>query len=718
MSLVQLSFDHRLPSMKRVRIAHETGGRKTARLATKPGDFTHQDEAVVPEYDIASDGKYCARCQGLDLEKLFDDSPLSTTSDGFFEPKRIMRIGRLEADDENSSCPLCRFFASSRLDCVPFKNDDSYYLWKLSWNHKITKYVRASADNFRPRYVLAVASSSNHVEQFALSEDHDKHNGFLAPLELAHHRHVLSRRRLDYVDFSLVRSWISDCNDHHNCCSPLVSFEAVAVPMQVMDCSTAELYTVLPDTKYAALSYVWGNEITQSKSEGSTSSLYNLPSLIQDAMAATKSLGLQYLWVDRYCIPESDPVLRHEQIKQMDLIYGRAEITLIGLADDPTFRLPGVSIRRTRNQPSVTVGGREILSTMRPPGIHIRKSKWWTRAWTFQEAVLSRRRLYFTPDQVYFECRLMHHCETIVSWHVQREIVSGAHGPWGPMITALDLNLCLANLQDLLTGYFGRDMTYKSDLINAFSGIMRLFERHSRIQQYFGLPFVAQHKSFVDSLLWTAQFPTRQPEFPSWSWTGWHGKNLKWQPCWGDYVLRTITAQVWIERHDRSLQRLEHFLKDGSFDLSQSSLNPYIWIYAPTAVLKFVSPMGDLVSSPTECNQDWFSTAPVITWGSSSEDERCYLEMEKDRFPELPELEAFRLFMVVQIGKTSSSSMLLIVGDRDGKKGRVGVVRLINERQIYPGANWRLRKQYSLSEHTKLGSGDQVIWIEQWMHLG
>lgn len=702
-----------------MRAVRETGARKTARLATKSEDLIQRDEAVVLHNSIASGDKYCARCQALDLEKVFDDSPLSTDTDGFFEPKRIMCIGHLEADDENSPCPVCRFFASSRLDWPLFKPDDSYYLWKLSWNYRISKYLMGPAAYFRPRHVLVVASSSHRMEYFAFSDDYNKHNGLLAPLEPSLHSHeVSSRRRLDYVDFGLVRSWISDCNDHHNCCRQLESFEAVTVPIQVMDCITAKLHTVSPDTKYAALSYVWGNEITQSKSEGFTSSPQNLPWLIKDAMTATKSLGLQYLWVDRYCISESEPSLKHEQIKQMDLVYGRAEITLIGLGDDPTSRLAGVSIRRTKSQFSLTIGGREIMSTMRPPGITIRESKWWTRAWTFQEAALSRRRLYFTPDQVYFECRLMHHCETIVSWHIQREIASGCHGPWGSMITILDLDFSLLNLEDLLTSYFGRDMTYKTDVVNAFSGILRLFERHSRIQHYFGLPFIVRQLSILRSLLWTAQFSTRQPEFPSWSWTGWHGKNLRWPRSYNHDSLELSNAEVWIERQDRSIQQLEDFHNEGGFDLSLSSHSPYVWIYAPTAQLKFVSPVGGLVSSPTECNQDWFSTAPVVTWGNSNANERCYLDIEKDRFPGQLELEAYKFFMVVQIGKTRFSSMLLIVGDSDGKKERVGVARLGNQKDPYYGADWQTREKNGLPNYTKLGLGNQVVWTKQWMRLG
>jgi hypothetical protein len=44
----------------------------------------------------------------------------------------------------------------------------------------------------------------------------------------------------------------------------------------------------------------------------------------------------------------------------------------------------------------------------------ISASKWVTRAWTYQEAILSPRCIYFTQHQVYFECNVDQRCESIV----------------------------------------------------------------------------------------------------------------------------------------------------------------------------------------------------------------------------------------------------------------------------------------------------------------
>ncbi|KAK4100523.1 heterokaryon incompatibility, partial [Parathielavia hyrcaniae] len=60
--------------------------------------------------------------------------------------------------------------------------------------------------------------------------------------------------------------------------------------------------------------------------------LNGLSAAISDAIQVTKALGYNYLWVDRYCIDQSDPQEMHSQINQMDLIYSMSEVTLVAAA--------------------------------------------------------------------------------------------------------------------------------------------------------------------------------------------------------------------------------------------------------------------------------------------------------------------------------------------------------------------------------------------------
>jgi hypothetical protein len=95
--------------------------------------------------------------------------------------------------------------------------------------------------------------------------------------------------------------------------------------------------------QYLALSYVWGKStvLLEDDSDLAKDQLpKNLPQTIEDAILTTKSLGYDYLWVDRYCIPQGDNEERRQQIYQMDLVYNRAQATIIAVAgDEPSFGL-------------------------------------------------------------------------------------------------------------------------------------------------------------------------------------------------------------------------------------------------------------------------------------------------------------------------------------------------------------------------------------------
>lgn len=82
------------------------------------------------------------------------------------------------------------------------------------------------------------------------------------------------------------------------------------------------------------------------------------PQIIKDTMLCTQALGLQYLWVDRYCIDQGDPWTKHRLIQRMDQIYRNASITIInGAGEGPDCGLPGVSARPRRKQEFSEVHG-------------------------------------------------------------------------------------------------------------------------------------------------------------------------------------------------------------------------------------------------------------------------------------------------------------------------------------------------------------------------
>lgn len=204
----------------------------------------------------------------------------------------------------------------------------------------------------------------------------------------------------DSIDFDVVQGWLQFCQDQHTktCCLQKSS----NIPsLKLLDCETRSIVPAL-NHKYLTLSYLWGP--TQKDCDLSRNlepPPGNLPDTIEDAIAVTQRLGFRYLWIDRYCI-DQESAEAHTQLQQMDLVYQNSELTLIAAAgNDPSYGLPGVRRRHRSLQPRARIGKHFLVSTLEDPRLCIKRSTWMSRGWTYQEGLLSRRRLIFTDQQVY-----------------------------------------------------------------------------------------------------------------------------------------------------------------------------------------------------------------------------------------------------------------------------------------------------------------------------
>ncbi|KAF2469971.1 HET-domain-containing protein, partial [Lindgomyces ingoldianus] len=226
--------------------------------------------------------------------------------------------------------------------------------------------------------------------------------------------HSISPARIvnqERVDYSLVKSWMRTCLHGHSRCSE--GFRNHVVGMKVIDCVQECLVMHKPEHNYIALSYVWGPP-PKDKQDQSTSSgnmFEDSPRVIRDAIHVTRELGYRYLWIDRYCINQTDGEEKMSQLTQMDLIYENADMTIVaGAGEDDRHGLPGAGsepLLPRCTQPAARIGDITVVSTLPEISHFLGKSRWATRGWTYQEAVLSRRCLMFFPTHVFFVCRTM-----------------------------------------------------------------------------------------------------------------------------------------------------------------------------------------------------------------------------------------------------------------------------------------------------------------------
>src|SRR5436190_1503220 len=79
------------------------------------------------------------------------------------------------------------------------------------------------------------------------------------------------------------------------------------------------------------------NNISNQKNHGRTPGLpliENVPQVVKDAMVVVRELKGRYLWVDKYCIDQQDSKVKHDQIQNMDKVYGGACATIIACEGD------------------------------------------------------------------------------------------------------------------------------------------------------------------------------------------------------------------------------------------------------------------------------------------------------------------------------------------------------------------------------------------------
>ena len=182
---------------------------------------------------------------------------------------------------------------------------------------------------------------------------------------------------------AVARLWLDGCAGCHNSVGPE---ESVYVSgMNLIDCKHMVIVQARQEMRWLALSYVWGKttqaEDYPSYCEGS-SMPDHIPKTIGDAISVTLELGYRYLWVDEYCINQSDHNHRNDQIMKMDRIYHGADLTIVAAAgDNKMYGLPGVGSTERKQREVICVDDVVVFSNGPDPRVEIWESTWYSRAW-------------------------------------------------------------------------------------------------------------------------------------------------------------------------------------------------------------------------------------------------------------------------------------------------------------------------------------------------
>ncbi|KAI0096829.1 HET-domain-containing protein [Hypoxylon sp. NC0597] len=281
-----------------------------------------------------------------------------------------------------------------------------------------------------------------------------------------------------------------------------------------------------------------------------------LPAVIQDTINLTSEFGETYLWVDALCIIQDDQEQKYSQIAQMDRVYSSALMTIVPLLRtlDPNQACSGLprynSKVRFREQKVAVVQGMHLAVPFEAVfGMVDKNTRWSTRGWTYQECLLSRRILFLTESQAYFQCRHSIFCEDCIGeldttdvyfapctnlWNPGALATTSGrltlsfgtlHLPREPYST--DEHAILAYLNYVNT-YSFRQLTQASDALNAFRGIQNVLCDTMMTSFWYGMP-----EKYLDvALLFiprtdkprakqSQDYPLNQ-YLPSWTWAAYN----------------------------------------------------------------------------------------------------------------------------------------------------------------------------------------------------
>ena len=280
--------------------------------------------------------------------------------------------------------------------------------------------------------------------------------------------------------------------------------------------------------KYAAFSHVWGGGLPLQTTRASFKQhqrcihLRKLPQSFKDAVHVTRSLGIQYLWIDALCIIQDSIEDWEMECAKMADIFRNSDITIAApdaMNSDagflhkrhiPSVRLPYLDLK---GKPSGYMSARpqELINELHYSNDVPLNS----RAWAFQEKLLSRRTLYYGNRQLYWECDTAAYHESSGTYDTRR----------GGLRVRDDLfsGKCDATTWYwVVEDYSGRLLTRSQDKLPALSGLASEFQRKTGFDYLAGL----WREDLIRGLTWEisdtngANYAPKPEVYcgPSWSW--------------------------------------------------------------------------------------------------------------------------------------------------------------------------------------------------------
>ncbi|KAI1173312.1 heterokaryon incompatibility protein-domain-containing protein [Nemania sp. FL0916] len=482
-------------------------------------------------------------------------------------------------------------------------------LWPGSAKHKPVTISKSSADH--PLMIGDASSGDDRASWRYIVVKSD--DSISWPLD----GRIIDRH---WIDTNLIKRWIEKCDTiHGNACTNPLRIGRVS-PDWLIDALKACIICGHGITEYVALSYRWG--VTESFRTGrdgidfamiqepgaleEISIIDKIPLSILHAMWLVKSIGERYLWVDALCVNQSDKEHLGRQLELMGAIYASAKFTIVASDGDATHGIKGLrNISPSRNlefavtpcfenakiiQTHTEFQGTDSYGVSQFED----QSHYFQRGWTYQEFFLSKKRLIFNRERVYWQCTCEEWYEDIIEQAPTSRSTRSSSGKLASLLS--EVAPPFKALSDIVTEYSKRKFTYAEDFLPGILGTFSILTKSYEGGFLCGLP----EAYFDAALLWSGPWPmcrrensggnhsTLQSALPSWSWIGWQanyvfmaeGQTLSLEEVDNKSACKTTPITQWFTHefpNSDSKKRLIqpawfNFRKD--FNNSASSLPP------------------------------------------------------------------------------------------------------------------------------------------------
>ncbi|KAI0973303.1 heterokaryon incompatibility protein-domain-containing protein [Xylaria arbuscula] len=423
----------------------------------------------------------------------------------------------------------------------------------------------------------------------------------------------VSRRASSQTDsaaaITTIKGWISGCIINHCppkgfCDSPDLTY----LPTRVVKVGLANGIVKLIETngakgRYMCLSHCWGKSqiitTTRSTLEQRKSGIVwrELSQTFRDAIWLTRKLGLQYIWIDSLCILQDDSKDWAVESAKMSSIYSNGYLTIAAthsengygglFSQTEDFEVCGKTpdgeayrlfFRERIDHHIELINGTEfyIKGKKSPLVGHptVTYHPLLTRAWVYQERMLSTRVIHFGRYELFFECRstIMCECGGIefygMSSSAPRSVVKIEYTDalWDYDSGDEQQLYQLARIwRTIVCSYTPLQLTKLKDRLPAIGGLAKDLARQRKSRYLAGL----WEDTLNDDLLWVVHATSqhKSPRIyprnaPTWSWASVE----TWVLYWDEILFSDVD-----DAHTQKRPPHEHYSKIETINVNWSS---------------------------------------------------------------------------------------------------------------------------------------------------